>query len=346
MLCTTKPIHEKNSLKKNSKSFAYTLANYSSIDEENLKLIECNYHTIGREIAPSTGLPHLQGFITFDLAKTWNCAKSILSNATNNTIHVELCKKSDWVNDQYCKKTGDYWCSNSQKQGQRTDLIPLVTAIQQDKSLDQMFTALPVLTFRHFDRIIKFKQIMAKPRNWPMELWIVLGKPGIGKSRIIHHLFPDAYKMPYQTNMINPFYENYCGQETVVFDEFNNSLGYQHMLQLCDRYPMIVNIKGGHTQMRAKRIILISNMPAEDFYPDERFRAAFCRRITHVITEKDVVYISSHAEWDDLIKTNVFIEHYIKHCLLDPVMLFPLVDDEYRSSLSNTRQTTSDLDFF
>jgi len=50
------------------------------------------------------------------------------------------------------------------------------------------------------------------------------------------------------------FWDGYRGQEHVVFDEFRGGIDISHVLRWFDRYPVIVEVKGSSTVLKAKKI--------------------------------------------------------------------------------------------
>ena len=56
----------------------------------------------------------------------------------------------------------------------------------------------------------------------------IIGGTGIGKSHIVHELYPDVYIV----NMGNSglWWDGYVGQEAVMFEEFKGQVQLQKML--------------------------------------------------------------------------------------------------------------------
>jgi len=70
-----------------------------------------------------------------------------------------------------------------------------------------------------------------------------------------------------------------------VVDEFRGGIDIAHLLRWCDRYPVIVELKGSSTVLSATKIWITSNLSPDDWYPelDVETKAALRRRlnITH-----------------------------------------------------------------
>ncbi|AXH76667.1 MAG: putative viral replication protein [Proteusivirus raitis] len=107
-----------------SKRWCFTINNYIDEDINKLNAAECSYLVYGREVAPDTGTPHLQGFIIFSSRKRFNTVRAILGERG----HYESARASSAQAADYCKKGGDFTergnCPTGQ--GARTDIEDLV----------------------------------------------------------------------------------------------------------------------------------------------------------------------------------------------------------------------------
>lgn len=90
-----------------SKSWCFTLNNYTENEESIIQAWEKSYLAYGRETGEG-GTPHLQGFITFKRAYRLSALKKLLSRA-----HWEKAKTSDAMN--YSFKEGDFVIQDNRK---------------------------------------------------------------------------------------------------------------------------------------------------------------------------------------------------------------------------------------
>ena len=86
-----------------TRNFCFTLNNYTEDVYQALLAVECKYVCIGKEIAPETATPHLQGFIVFKNARTLASLKKLDARA-----HWEVCRGTPEQNRTYCSKGGDF----------------------------------------------------------------------------------------------------------------------------------------------------------------------------------------------------------------------------------------------
>lgn len=88
-----------------SKSWTFTK---NSFDVNDLSFFsdwaDFTYMVFGRETAPTTGTPHLQGYFTLKKAVRPSYLKRILPQGT----HFEIARKPELANFRYCTKSRNY----------------------------------------------------------------------------------------------------------------------------------------------------------------------------------------------------------------------------------------------
>jgi len=86
-----------------SRRWVYTLHNYNNEHEALLQALDTVYHVYGREVCPTTGTPHLQGFLVLPATQRLSYLVNRVTGA-----HWATAKGR---NDQaaiYCKKDGNF----------------------------------------------------------------------------------------------------------------------------------------------------------------------------------------------------------------------------------------------
>lgn len=108
------------------------------------------------------------------------------------------------------------------------------------------------------------------------------GPTGTGKSR---RAWEEAGLEAYPKDPRTKFWCGYHGQQHVVMDEFRGTIDIANMLRWLDRYPVIVEIKGGAVALKATAVWITSNLEPKFWYPDvdAPTRAALMRRL--IVTE-------------------------------------------------------------
>ena len=133
----------------------------------------------------------------------------------------------------------------------------------------------------------------SKPRDHDMQVIVICGPSGTGKSKWALEFDKSAY-----WKQRSQWWDGYVGQATVVLDEFYGWLPYDTLLRLCDRYPLLVETKGGQTNMSAKTIIITSNKSPSHWYKDVYF-PAFKRRVsTWLFMGEGNIHLSFN-NWED-----------------------------------------------
>lgn len=83
------------------RGWCFTLSNYTEEEEKEVRKWDVRYIIYGREIAPKTKTPHLQGYVFFKLKKTLKAMKKLCERAhwepQRGTCEqaIEYCKKED-----------------------------------------------------------------------------------------------------------------------------------------------------------------------------------------------------------------------------------------------------------
>lgn len=107
-------------------------------------------------------------------------------------------------------------------------------------------------------------------RRWPMEVIIHYGPSGTGKTRAAYDLswLPEEDQSIFQLDYDNKAFpcNGYGGEAVLLLDEFRGGLKFGWLLRLLDRYPMLVNVKYGAEQIRAKYVIITTNVVYNKWY--------------------------------------------------------------------------------
>lgn len=137
--------------------------------------------------------------------------------------------------------------------------------------------------------IRNLQTIYAKARNEKPEVIVLTGKPGCGKSRYCHEKSPNGYwKQPSSI-----WWDYYDGKQDVILDDFYGGIQYSELLRILDRYPLLVQTKGGNSNMNSKKIFITSNKSPREWYSNlfeghKGDYTALARRITSWLVYSDV----------------------------------------------------------
>jgi len=231
---------------------------------------DCTYCVYQLEMCPDTGRLHFQGYFEFSGKKRYNWVQAHCEGM--ESAHLEVRRGTMEEARNYAMKhdtrlDGPWeWGAPKPGQGSRSDLLQVKRALDQGQPMsyiaDNFFG-----TFLRYQRGLKeYKRLKMPKRDWAMELFFVIGPSGTGKSRWAKQNYPEAYWKDG-----TKWWDDYDGQETVVWDEFYAfCCKFSDLLRLLDRNPMMVETKGGYVQFTSRRIIFTSNQDPSEWYNAER----------------------------------------------------------------------------
>jgi len=285
-----------------SRSFCFTLNNYT-LDQENwlINWSEFKYVMLAQEIGES-GTPHLQGYCVFKSPRSLSGVQKGIQGAGGPKMHLEISKGSFEQNLAYIQ--GPYDGSDGKhkdlnpsfreagqrpSQGMRTDIEAAYDYLKSGKTINDA-----IVEGLHLEQVVKYSRGMQMiqtalmpSRSWKTEIWWLHGPTGSGKSRWAQEQTEMA---AYVKMGGNKWWCGYHGQPDVILDDFRptKEIPLEYLLNLLDRYPMLIETKGGTTQMIARRIYITTPKgPLETFvhweWLGQENLAQLQRRIEHVI---------------------------------------------------------------
>ena len=228
---------------------------------------------------------HYQGYVEFIKRKELSALKRL-----DPCIHWEPRRGTPEECKAYCSKPETRlegpWEKGtiSEGQGKRKDLEDIQQMCIEGKSYVEIADKHFGQWVRYRNGIISYIQLKrGNSRQWKTNVIVIIGEPGTGKSRYCLEEYPNAYwKDP-----SDEFWDGYDGHETIILDDFYGWISYTTMLRLMDRYPLLLNVKGGKTPCMAKTLVITSNQEPDQWYKKifERKNAltAFTRRIDQFI---------------------------------------------------------------
>lgn len=263
-----------------ARSVFFTLNNYEEhlvpLLFETLKAWDAvTYVVFGKEVAPTTGTPHLQGYMELSTPKHFSTIRNKLK-----TVYMPESLSSPWVTrhnprwtnvtaSEYCKKGGDFMEHGQlNAQGERTDLKVLAEDIRQGKRTVWDIMDEDPMTYHQYGRTlekIQAKRNRGKVRSEMTQgIWIY-GPSGCGKS---HRAFEGySESTHYIKNLEEEWWDGYEGQETVIMNEFRGQIKFNHLLALTDKWPMTVKVRHqAPVQFLAKKIIITSVLRPKEVY--------------------------------------------------------------------------------
>lgn len=235
-----------------------------------------DYMIVGHEQCPKTKRWHWQGYVRFAEAKTFSAAKKALKN---NNIHIETCKGTEEANIKYCSKDKDFHeFGKRATPGKRNDVCEFKDAIISGLTNKELLDSYPNLYMRMNKVVEHVRDIIQEERNFKTRVICLWGETGSGKTRTaIEHY--KAKPISYH----NGFWIGYENQECVLIDEIDKSrIPCKELLQMFDRYPMNLNVKGGQKKFNSKTLVITSTKnPSNWSYHDDLLKQIL-RRIDFI----------------------------------------------------------------
>jgi len=256
------------------KSWCFTLNNPVAADHEHLAALDCVYLVYGDELAPTSGTPHLQGYVVFSTNKRLSAVKKLMSSR----YHLELAKGTAQENYDYCTKDG--WVT---ERGDRPLSRAGVGLKNKERWLDVIRAAKEGTAQEEYPReflqynstILKLYTPALADLDHYCGLWYT-GPPGTGKSRSARKEYPGSYD-----KLLNKWWDGYEGEESVLIDDIglDNKLMGTFLKRYVDHYPFRAEFKGGSKLIRPKTVIVTSNYTIQQIWPDDlQLQEALMRR--------------------------------------------------------------------
>lgn len=111
-----------------------------------------------------------------------------------------------------------------------------------------------------------YRLICQQTRPVP-KVYALIGPTGVGKSRFVHHV-ASTFDLSIWVHPGGNWFDGYDGQDIALFEEFRGDIEIGKFLQVLDRYPVNVPIKGGFRYWKPRYIYITSNVSMENWYPN------------------------------------------------------------------------------
>nr|WAE42605.1 MAG: replication associated protein [Cressdnaviricota sp.] len=260
-----------------SRGWCFTLNNYTPEDPDRLLATPSRYICFGKEVAPQTGTPHLQGYIYFANAKTLGGIRRILPRC-----HLTAARGSASANKAYCSKGGDFYelgdppVDDEERGRGEVDRWTLAWDACISGSLSDIPADLRIRYYGTWGRILQDHMPRVSDLSDCCGTWVT-GLSGSGKTRAVLRRFPDAFIKPR-----NQWWDGYTDEKVVLCDDvdkFDVALGgrFKHWADFCG---FIGEVKGGSRRIRPTQFIVTSQYTIDEIWADEETRAALGRRFT------------------------------------------------------------------
>lgn len=235
------------------------------------------------EISPTTKQTHIQGYIEFDRKTAIKKIQNVMPG-----IHVELRKGTREQAKAYCLKEESAIAGTliemgefQTEQGKRNDIIFLKKQVKDGKNLAKIIIE-DCISYQQIRIVEKLNEYTSKPRNpyHPPSIRWYWGATGTGKTRSVYNEFKMEDIYP---SFSYKWWNGYYQQKVILIDDMRKDYAKFHiLLKLLDRYPHIVEIKGGTTHINSQEIIITSAFHPRELYDTREDVEQLIRRITTI----------------------------------------------------------------
>jgi len=230
------------------------------------KLPDPDYESIkyivwGREVCPTTGREHYQGFGIFNRTHRLKGAKQRIGGGDG--CHLDARRGTRQQARDYCLKDGDVYEWGRFSALSNADLFKQPIEVIKNEN--------PEFFCRYHKGLMLLQD---KGERWrDVKVYILWGtESGAGKTRTaMDH--DDVYKLDPPYN----WWDGYQGERRIVIDDYKTgSIPRGQLLNICDGYRLRLETKGSHTWAAWHEVYITSN------YNPETWDDALLRRVTEV----------------------------------------------------------------
>lgn len=256
--------------------YCFTINNYTKADEFACHQLQrhATYMIVYKEIAPTTGTPHYQGYIRLKNAMTFQTFQKFLTRA-----RICVANGSDLANQTYCSKEGDKLLEYGipTEQGKRNDLKEIAQLIKNgDITMEELMFEYPDMYLKYSRSFEKMFNAVMKPRQSPPEVHWRWGLAGTGKTRYCIEKHSSHY-----VKDGTMWWDGYTQQEAIIIDDFDNQIPYRTLLRMLDRYVYQGQVKGGYVQINSPYIYITCEHAPQYYWHGNELQQVL-RRLTSV----------------------------------------------------------------
>lgn len=227
------------------------------------------YYIYGKEVAPTTGMAHHQGFICFKNPRSRAVMRSKFPGC-----FMELADGSVEKNYNYCSKDGDFteWGEKpADEQGTRTDLATMLDMREKWRKGDvEGNTPLDIYRMnpgtyarcRGYCDLPRISDLFDHQTEWRnVEVICIWGETGSGKTKMVYerHDHAEINKIcSYNPEWWNPYPDL---PAVLLLDEYEyGALNEDKLRQICDGHPHSLPVKCGFVKTtRVTHVYILSN---------------------------------------------------------------------------------------
>ncbi len=272
-----------------AKNWCFTYNRENGVPDEEWEQMVERFQTLGtldsikylvfqQERGSGSSRDHLQGYVMLNRRCTLATVKRDVFLST--TVHLEVARGTPTQNKTYCTKedgrvAGPWEFGDmTTNQGQRSDMDE-AAALVKNSGAAQVALDLPNVYIRYTKGLHALEAQLSRSSSDvmrpPVSCAVLWGPTDVGKSHAALTLdTPEqTFIVPIQ-NSGALWFDGYCGQRTIVFDDFDpKCVPYRTLLRICDRYRLELPVKGGFVVGKWSNVVFTANDPPNQWYQSE-----------------------------------------------------------------------------
>lgn len=279
-------------------SWIFTINNYTDDDIENLKRCIDRTTTLyaAKEIAPTTGTPHIQGFLTLrnsmrraGVSKLLNKKPYLKAGRGGKKYNYDYIIKGLQTNGEpkeFSEVVINHDCGDAGTRNDIRDAVEL--AIRH--GIKRAATELPATFAKYSKGIERTVQIQRSPdpRAEPPRVYWLFGPKGIGKTRFSYDREEDPRKV-FIGDMWPQWFDGVMDHNWFIIDELDKrDFRVWQLLRILDRYPFTAPVKGSTIEFNVPNIVITSTAHPNGVIPDPSDWSQVERRITYIGTKDNL----------------------------------------------------------
>ena len=274
-----------------SRNWLFTFFTDEEKDFEDFKSW-CVQLVVQPELCPDTGRRHYQGYVRCKKSVALPYLRRKLPGAhwdprqKRTSPHVAHEKAKAYCSKEDTREPGTLpviWGPDPQP-GRRTDLLDWKEAIDSGAPDHELWESHFACMLRYSSALRQYRLAVAQRRSTPPQVHVFWGPTGTGKSRRAEFISRGS------TTFWKPkgqWFDGYEGQTVAIFDDFRADVPFRLLLQVLDRYPLIVPVKGGFVNWNPSIVIFTSNHSPESWYSTTNEIPALLRRLGDGVVYQD-----------------------------------------------------------
>lgn len=320
-----------------SRDWNFTWNNYPQNFEEllleRLGPSSIKYIIMGREVCPTTGTPHIQGFVMFHNPRAVgkNMKKSGKPHARSlrglfPTISWHKVYDTPHKAAAYCRKTDANAIEYGERptgQGERTDLHAVAAELRAGARPEDLAVSHTAEYIKYGRGIqMAYHDLHLHRDDRPFVVWFY-GRTGLGKNKIVEAKHGTDYYLKADGT---PFWIGYDYQQAVILDEFTTvekskkGWDFETFLQILTSQRTEVHVKGGHARFSSPFIYVTSPHPPDHFYPDWDSLSQVLRRLDGVYKILETDKCEFQDQWKDYYySADKVVKPTFTHCTLENI---------------------------